>query len=85
MDCFRKCHSKELDSIQTFGDLFCSFHASRLQPFVFNGQKYQLRLKRDEIGVVSVPSVHNVKTPEEETNRDVRMKRREVRLTFVDY
>ena len=50
-----------------------------------NGQKYQLRLKRDEIGVVSVPSVHNVKTPEEETNRDVRMKRREVRLTFVDY
>ena len=50
-----------------------------------NGQKYQLRLKRDEIGVVSVPSVHNVKTPEEETNRDVRMKRREVRLTYVDY
>ena len=38
------------------------------------------RLKRDEIGVISVPSVQSVKTPEEETNRDVRMKRREVRI-----
>ena len=41
---------------------------------------HQLRLKIDEIGVISVPSVQSVKTPEEETNRDVRMKRREVRI-----
>ena len=29
-----------------------------------DGQKYQLRLKRDEIGIISVPSVQSVKTPE---------------------
>ena len=50
-----------------------------------DSQKYQRRLKRDEIGVVSVPSMRNVKTLEEEMNRDVRMKHREVHLTFVDY
>ena len=55
---------------------FTSADFSRLSP----GQKYQQRLKRDEIGVISVPSMQSVKTPEEETNRDVRMKRREVRI-----
>ena len=49
----------------------------------YDGQQYQRRLRRDEIGVVSIPSVHTVKPPEEETNRDVRMKRREVCLTFM--
>ena len=55
---------------------FTSADFSRLS----DGQKYQLRLKRDEIGVISVPSMQSVKTPEEETNRYVRMKRREVRI-----
>ena len=63
--------------------VICSVHFtpadfSRLS----DGQKYQLRLKRDEVGVISVPSVQSVKTPEEETNRDVRMKRREVRIVI---
>ena len=63
--------------------VICSVHFtpadfSRLS----DGQKYQLRLKRDEIGVISVPSVQSVKTPEEETNRDVRMKHREVRIVI---
>ena len=31
--CLRKSQAEELDSIQTFGNLFCSFHASRIQPF----------------------------------------------------
>ena len=57
---------------------FTSADFSRLS----DGQKYQLRLKREEICVISVPSVQSVKTPEEETNRDVRMKRREVRLVI---
>ena len=65
--------------------VICSVHFtpedfSRLS---YDGQEYQRRLKRDEIGVVSIPSVHSVKPPEEETNRDVRMKRREVCLTFM--
>ena len=34
----------------------------------YDGQKYQQQLKKDETGVVHVPSVHNVKRPEEETN-----------------
>ena len=60
--------------------VICSVHFksadfSRLS----DGQKYQLRLKRDEIGVISVPSVQSVKTLEE-TNRDVRMICCEVRI-----
>ena len=63
--------------------VICSVHFtpadfSRLS----DGQKYQLRLKRDEIGVISVPSAQSVKTAEEETNRDVCMKRREVRIVI---
>ena len=43
--------------------MICSVHFtsadfSRLS----DGQKYQLRLKRDEIGVISVPSMQSVKT-----------------------
>ena len=37
---------------------FTSADFSRLS----DGQKYQLRLKRDEIGVISVPSMQSVKT-----------------------
>ena len=34
VDCLSECQAAELDSIQTYGDLFCSLHVSRLQPFV---------------------------------------------------
>ena len=40
-----------------------------------DGQRYQLSPKRDEIGVISAPSVHSIKTPEEEMNGDICVKR----------
>ena len=60
--------------------VICSVHFSPedFSRLYFEGQKYQQRLKKDEIGVTPIPRIHIVKATEEETNRDVRMKRREV-------
>ena len=65
--------------------VICSVHFAPkdFSHLSYYGQKYQWPLKRDEIGVISVPSMHSVKTPEEETNRDIRMKCHEVCLTFI--
>ena len=64
--------------------VICSVHFSPedFSRLFFEGQKYQQRLKKDEIGVTPIPSTHIVKATEEETNRDIRMKRREVGWAF---
>ena len=64
--------------------VICSVHFSPedFSRLYFEGQKYQQRLKKDEIGVTPIPRVHILKASEEETNRDVRMKRREVGWAF---
>ena len=64
--------------------MICSVHFSPedFSRLFFEGQKYQQRLKKDEIGVMAIPSIHIVKATEEETNRDIRMKRREVGWAF---
>lgn len=60
--------------------VICSVHFSPedFSRLFFEGQKYQQRLKKDEIGVTPIPSTHIVKATEEETNRHIRMKRREL-------
>ena len=65
--------------------VICSVHFAPkdFSHLSYYGQKYQWPLKRDEIGVISVPSMHSVKTPEEETNRDIRMKCHEVSHLYI--
>ena len=64
--------------------VICSVHFSPedFSRLYFEGQKYQQRLKKDEIGVTPIPRIHIVKAAEEEANRDVRMKHREVGWAF---
>ena len=83
MDFLRECLAEELDSIRKHS-VICSVHFSPedFSRLYFEGQEYQQRLKKDEIGVTPIPRVHIVKVSEEETNRDVRMKRREVGWAF---
>ena len=65
----------------------CSVHFTP-EDFVrlsFKENTLQQRLKKDEIGVLPVPSIHQVKAPEEETSRDLRMKRRSVSFFFLTF
>ena len=84
MDFLRQCHSQEVDCQQILGCLFGAFRARRLCTAVLQRKHITAKIKKDEIGVLTVPSIHQVKAPDEETSRDLRMKRRSVSffLTF---
>ena len=51
--------------------VICSVHFSPedFSCLYFEGQKYQQRLKKAEIGVTPIPRVHIVKASQEETNK----------------
>ena len=82
MDFLRQCHSQEVDCQQILGCLFGAFHARRLCTAVLQRKHITAKIEKDEIGVLPVPSIHQVKAPEEETSRDLRMKRRSVSFFF---